>query len=225
MPSQFVDIILLAMIAGFIAFRLYSVLGRRTGNERTPEEQQVRVPDAARAKTQTPTQAKDNVITLPERGTTAAAPSTPVARALMDIKLADRSFDEQKFMEGARAAHEMIVTAFAKGDRETLQPLVADDVFAAFESAIKGREERNERVDFTFVGLNTARISAAEMKGKTAEVTVTFESDVIHAAYDPNGRLVEGEAKAPNRVTDIWTFARDTKARDPNWTLVATAGG
>ncbi len=220
MPSQFVDIILLAMIAGFIAFRLYSALGRRTGNERTPEEQ-VRVPDAARANAS----AKDNVIPLPERGATVAAPSTPVARALMDIKLADRSFDEQKFVEGARAAHEMIVTAFAKGDRATLEPLVADDVFAAFDSAIKGREQRNERVDFTFVGLNTARISGAEMKGKTAEVTVTFESDVIQAVYDPNGRLVEGEAKTPNRVTDIWTFARDTKARDPNWTLVATAGG
>ena len=222
MPSQLLDIILLAMIAGFIAFRLYSVLGRRTGHERAPEEPPVGLPEAARVK-QAP--AKDNVISVPERGSAQSAPASLLSRALMDIKLADRSFDDVRFTQGARAAHEMIVTAFAKGDRETLRPLVNDDVYGAFESAIKGREERGERVDFTLAALKSARLSGAEMKGRTAEVTMTFESDVILAVYDPNGRLVEGDAKAPNQVTDIWTFARDTKSRDPNWTLVATAGG
>ena len=218
MPTQFFDIILLAMIAGFIAFRLYSVLGRRTGHERSPEEQ-VRVADAVRGKKPA---ASENVVTLPERTGAAAANAGPVARGLMDIKLADRSFDEETFLQGARAAHEMIVTAFAKSDRDTLRPLVNDDVFSAFDGAIRGREQRNERVDFTFVGLKSARLTGAEMKGRTAELTVAFESEIILAGYDEAGRLIEGEAKTPHIVTDVWTFARDTKARDPNWELVAT---
>ena len=93
---------------------------------------------------------------------------------------------------------------------------------AAFDSAIRAREERKERVDFSFEGLKSAQLTGAEMKGKTAEVSVSFESDVILAGYDPHGRLIEGEARTPHRVTDLWTFARDTKSRDPNWTLVAT---
>jgi predicted lipid-binding transport protein (Tim44 family) len=219
MPTQFFDIILLAMIAGFIAFRLYTVLGRRTGHERSPDEQ-VRVPEPSRAKKPV---AKDNVVTLPERASSGtAAAAGPAARGMMDIKLADRTFDDQRFLEGARAAHEMIVTAYAKGDRETLRPLVNDDVYGAFEGGIQGREQRKERVDFEFVRLKSARVTGAELKGRTAEVTVAFESEIILAAYDQSGRLIEGEPGTPHTVTDIWTFARDTKARDPNWTLVAT---
>src|SRR3954470_8903448 len=98
MSTQFFDIILLAMIAAFIAFRLYSVLGRRTGHERSPDE--VRVPDSPRAKqAPQPTLAKDNVVTLPERQSAGAAASNPAARGMMDVKLADRSFDEGKFLE------------------------------------------------------------------------------------------------------------------------------
>jgi predicted lipid-binding transport protein (Tim44 family) len=219
MPTQFIDILLLAMVAGFVAFRLYTVLGRRTGHERSPEDAQVRVPDPVRAKKPA---AKDNVVTLPERGSSSAAAASPLARGMMDIKLADRGFDEEKFLQGARAAHEMIVTAYAKGDRETLRPLVNDDVFGAFEGGIRGREQRKERVDFEFVRLKSSRISGAEMKGRMAEVTVALESEIILAAYDQTGHLIEGEPKTPHTVTDVWTFARDTKSRDPNWSLVAT---
>lgn len=230
MPTQFFDIILLAMIAAFVAFRLYSVLGRRTGHERSPDEvrdtvigrRSERAADAVGAKNPP---AKDNIVTLPERPAQSTVGATPVARGLMDIKLKDRRFDEDSFMQGARAAHEMIVTAFARSDRETLRPLVSDDVYAAFEGAMAGREQRNERVDFSFEGLKGAGITGAELKDQIAEVTVAFESDIILAAYDPHGRLVEGDPKHPHRVTDIWTFARDLKSRDPNWTLVATSSG
>jgi len=139
----------------------------------------------------------------------------------MDVKLADRSFDEKRFMEGARAAYEMIVTAFARGDRDTLRGLVSDDVFATFDKAISGRE----RGDFTFVGLKSARITGAELKDKATEITVSFESKIVMAAYDSTGTLIEDDAQTPNAVTDIWTFARRTNARDPNWTLVGTATG
>jgi predicted lipid-binding transport protein (Tim44 family) len=226
MGTELFDIILLGLLAGFIAFRLYSVLGRRTGHERTRDDQ-LRMPDGAETNPK-PAASKDNVVTLPERtaqGGTSTSGANPMARALMDIKLADRNFDTERFLSGARQAYEMIVTAFARGERDVLRPLLSDDVFETFERAIKSREARNVRVDFTFLKLKSARVSGAEMKGRSAEVTVTFESEVMMAGYDPSGALVEGDAKIPHSVTDIWTFARDTGSRDPNWALVATASG
>jgi predicted lipid-binding transport protein (Tim44 family) len=224
--TGFFDIILLGLLAGFIAFRLYSVLGRRTGHERTREEQ-LRMPDGAETNPK-PAASKDNVVTLPDRPTASGASmagASPLARALIDIKLADRNFDTERFLSGARAAYEVIVTSFARGERDALRPLLSDDVFETFERAIKSREARQVRVDFTFLKLKSGRVSGAELKGNTAEVTVTFESEVMMAGYDPSGTLVEGDAKAPHNVIDIWTFARDTSSRDPNWTLVATASG
>jgi predicted lipid-binding transport protein (Tim44 family) len=148
-----------------------------------------------------------------------------LTRALMDVKLVDRTFDNDRFLSGARSAYEMIVTAFARGEREVLRPLLSDDVFDTFNKAIKSREAKKERVDFTFLKLKSARISGAELKGRMADITVTFESEVMMAGYDPSGALIEGDAKTPHSVTDIWTFARDTSASDPNWLLVATASG
>ena len=226
MGTELFDIILLGLLAGFIAFRLYSVLGRRTGHERARDEQ-LRMPDGAETNPK-PAPSKDNVVALPERPAQAGTGSsglTPLARALLDIKLVDRNFDTERFASGARQAYEMIVTAFARGERDVLRPLLSEDVFETFERAIKSREARNIRVDFTFLKLKGSRISGAEMKGRTAEVTVTFESEVMMAGYDPSGALVEGDAKTPHSVTDIWTFARDTSSRDPNWALVATASG
>jgi predicted lipid-binding transport protein (Tim44 family) len=221
---QFLDIILFGLLAGFIAFRLYSVLGRRTGHERTRDEQ-LRLPDGAQPNPKAPP-AKDNVVTLPERpGVSSASAAGPLARGLLDIKLADRGFDGERFLSGARAAYEMIVTAFAHGERDTLRPLLSDEVFEAFDKAIKAREAKKERVDFTFLSLKSARITGAEMKGRMADVTVTFESDVMMAGYDPQGTLIEGDAQTPRKVTEIWTFARDTHSTDPNWSLVATASG
>jgi predicted lipid-binding transport protein (Tim44 family) len=221
---QFLDIILFGLLAGFIAFRLYSVLGRRTGHERTRDEQ-LHLPDGAQPNPKAPP-AKDNVVTLPERpGTSGASTAGPLARALLDIKLSDRSFDSDRFLAGARTAYEMIVTAFAHGERETLRPLLSDEVFDAFDKAIKAREAKKERVEFTFLSLKSARITGAEMKGRMADVTVTFESEVMMAGYDPQGALIEGDATTPRKATEIWTFARDTHSNDPNWHLIATASG
>jgi len=222
---EFFNVVLLGLLAGFIAFRLYSVLGRRTGHERSPDDQ-LRMPDGARPNPKAPQpQAKDNVVNLPERAASSgvgAAAAGPLARALMDIKLADRGFDSEKFLAGARSAYEMIVTAFARGERDRLRPLLSDEVFEAFERAIKGREGKKERVEFTFLSLKSARLTGAEMKGRTAEIAVTFESEVMMAGYDPSGALIEGDPATPHRVTEVWTFARDTRANDPNWMLIAT---
>ena len=221
MPSfPFLDIILLAMAAGFLLFRLYSVLGRRTGNERRHDDLS-RVPDSAEPQkdiTKTPGATARNT------GTEQPA-SGPVARALLEIKLADRSFDSAGFMTGARAAYEMIVTAFAHGDRAGLKPLLSDEVFATFESSIRAREERKQRVEFRFIALHSARITGAEMAGRTGEITVTFDSEFSMVTFDEAGAIVDGDPKSPHTVTDIWTFARDSRAYNPNWSLVATASG
>jgi predicted lipid-binding transport protein (Tim44 family) len=214
--GQFFDVVILALLAGFIAFRLYSVLGRRTGNERTP--------DAAHSNPQPA--AKENVRTLPDRSAGSAA--TPIggtsslSRALLDIKLYDRGFDTEHFMSGARAAYEMIVTAFAHGERNVLKPLLSPEVFDAFDHAIKQRETKKERVEFTFLSLKSARITAAEVKGQTAEITIAFNSQVMLAGYDPNGALVEGDGKTPQDIVEYWTFARDVRSSNPNWTLIST---
>ena len=117
----------------------------------------------------------------------------------------------------------MIVTAFARGERDVLRPLLSDEVFDAFEHAIKDREAKKERVEFTFLSLKSARITAAEMKGQTAEITVAFNSQVMLAGYDPNGNLIEGDAKAPRDIVEYWTFARETRSSNPNWILVSTS--
>ena len=219
---QFADVVILAVLAGFIAFRLYSVLGRRTGNERTRDDQ-LRMPDA---RTSPKPAAKDNVVALPERSAspgTATGNAAPVSRALLDIKLHDRNFDSDHFLSGARAAYEMIVTAFARGERDVLRPLLSDEVFETFEHAIKEREAKKERVEFTFLSLKSARITAAELKGQTAEVTVAFNSQVMLAGYDPGGALIEGDANTPHDIVEYWTFARDTRSGNPNWSLVSTS--
>ncbi len=237
MPGfPYLDLVILAMVAGFILFKLYTVLGRRTGTERTPEERMQDRIALSRMPRPKPSPSdmsvKDNVIPLPE-STRAVPPdanvdtalSAPVARAILDIKLADRRFDTANFLTGARAAYEMIVTAFAKSDRDTLHSLVSDEVFGTFDTVLKTRESKNEKVDFTFVGLKSARITNAEMQGRTADVTVTFDAEFILAGYDAEGTLIEGDPKVPHRVTEVWTFARETNSGNPNWTLVGTAGG
>jgi predicted lipid-binding transport protein (Tim44 family) len=219
--SQLLDIVLIATVAAIILFRLYTVLGRRTGHERPPQEN-YRLsgnPPAAPA--------DDNVVALP--GTKRAdliddKPADPVARGLLDIKLADKTFETEHFLSGARSAYEMIVTAFANGDRATLRPLLSEEVYKAFNDAIAARETRNEKIAFTFVGFKDAKIVQAALKARIAEITVAFGAQFISATSDAGGQVVEGDAKSVRDVTDVWTFSRDARARDPNWMLVTTSG-
>jgi predicted lipid-binding transport protein (Tim44 family) len=225
MPNgQFFDILLFAVVAGVILFRLYTVLGRRTGNERPPQESYRLSGRTPAADSSAP---PDNVVPLPVAARTAqpaGAPADPVARGLLDIKLADRGFETEHFIAGARSAYELIVTAFARGDRAQLKPLLSDEVFAAFGQVISGRETRKETIAFTFVGFKDVKIVHAAMKGRSAEITLAFGSQFISATSDSNGAVLTGDSKSVRDVTDVWTFARDVRARDPNWLLVATSG-
>ena len=220
--SQLLYILVIAMVAGVVLFRLYSVLGRRTGNEREPGVKW-RFGRLPRAPEPAPV---DNVIPLPVAPRVGAeAPDDPVARGLLDIKLADKDFETEHFMAGARHAYEMIVTAYASGDRATLQPLLSDEVHAAFETVMKAREARSEKVNFTFVGFKSVKITHAGLKGRTAEITLEFAAQYISSTVNDTGQLVDGDTKSVRDVVDVWSFARDVRASDPNWTLVATTGG
>ncbi|MCC2113637.1 MAG: Tim44 domain-containing protein, partial [Hyphomicrobiales bacterium] len=116
----------------------------------------------------------------------------------------------------------MIVTAFAEGDRRTLKQLLSREVFDGFVGAIADRESRGGTVESTFIGIDKAEIVEAEMRGRTANITVRFVSQLISATRDKSGAVIDGDPNAIADVTDIWTFSRDTNSRDPNWKLVAT---
>lgn len=233
----FVDIttIIFLAIAVVVFLRLRNVLGRRTGSERPPFDPYSRRESPANAP-------GDKVIDLPRRAAErngAAAPAevaavtaerfkrvAPEGSSLNDglkaIALADRSFDLDEFIGGAKAAYEMIVTAFAEGDRKTLRQLLSKEVYDGFVAAITQREERGETIEFRFVGIDKAEITAAGVKGTTAQVTVRFLSKLISATRDKDGAVVDGDPVHVGDVTDVWTFARETNSRDPNWKLVAT---
>ena len=231
MGAAEIEILFLAGIAAFIGYRIYTVLGRRTGNEPPPVSRR----ESIEPRRQSSSKGEDNVIALPRARE--AAPvrprhsvlnsidaNSPVAAGLNAIRGDDPDFDADAFVEGAKVAHEMIVKAYADGDRAQLRPLLADDVLQSFEGAISAREKAGYRVEFGFVGLKSATLEDARLKGRVSEITVKFVSELITATRDAAGVVVEGAAGVVREVTDIWTFARDTRSADPNWKLVATAG-
>jgi predicted lipid-binding transport protein (Tim44 family) len=229
-----ISTIVLLAVAVLIFIKLRSVLGQRTGRERPPYDP-YSAPDPVR------NAPGDKVIPLPQRTSETAKPAEPsepvdryagiampgsaVARGLDAIMAADKSFDAKHFIAGARSAYEMIVTAYAEGDRRALKNLLAREVYDGFEAVIREREARGETAETRFVSIDTTDITAAELRAKTAQITLRFVSQLVSATRDRNGNVIDGSADKVTSVTDVWTFARDVTARDPNWKLVATEAG
>lgn len=223
----FIDFIVLGGLAAFIIWRLYGVLGRREGHENpTDLFSGRRAPADQRG-------GNDNVVQMPgnpDRAVSAdlasAAPEgSDLAEALMEVQLADRRFDVSSFVAGARQAYEMIVTAFAAGDRRELRGLLSDEVYDDFDSALRAREDEGQTVETTFIGIDDAEFTAAGMRGRMAEVTIRFVSEIISLTKNNDGVVIEGDPTTIRKVTDVWTFARDTSSTDPNWLLIATDEG
>jgi predicted lipid-binding transport protein (Tim44 family) len=208
--NQLLIVVLAATVAGILFARLYGVFGRRTGTEREAPERYTRVGGA------------------PVTAAPVAAPvvvaSDPVSRGLMDIHIADRAFEKEKFLTGARQAYETVVTAFARNDREALRPLLSPEVFAAFDTEMTGREQRGETTSFKFSGFRDTHVTHAELKDRTAEIAVSFAAQFISATMDASGQTIAGDPVAVRDVVDDWTFSRDVASSDPNWTLVGTVG-
>jgi predicted lipid-binding transport protein (Tim44 family) len=236
--------IIFLALAVFIFLRLRSVLGQRTGRERPPYD-----PYSARDAMRP---ASEKVVALPNRATEQAknsgekpaeqtepekvadsgdrwkdiaAPGSPQFAGLNAIVAADPAFDAKQFLAGARGAYEMIVNAFAEGDRRSLKGLLSKEVYDGFESAIAEREQRGEKVESRFVAIDKADIAAAELRGRVAQITVKFSSQLVTATRNKAGEVIDGSAEKVTDVTDSWTFARDVSSRDPNWKLVATEPG
>jgi predicted lipid-binding transport protein (Tim44 family) len=214
--SQYVDIILFAMIAGFLVFRLFSVLGRRTGLERRRDPFARRVSDKVMASPK-----RDKPALVP---TLVVPPADTVAAGLAALRRADPGFDASHFIEGARAAFALIVDAFARGDAAALRPLLSPDVHRAFATAIEQRQAAGETLETRILRIDDVDIVRAGVDGHMAHVTVKFISQQINVTRAREGSVVDGDPEHPSEKIDTWTFARDMQSSDPNWVLVATGG-
>ncbi len=243
------EILFFAIVAAFLGWRLYSVLGRRTGHEKRFDpfgrsDAPTSLPDREASGRDA---ARDNVRRLPEPASgpdrahdrpvdrnaererrkieaAIAGVAGDVRRSLDEIHAADPKFDPVDFLSGARVAFEMILNAFAKGDAKALRPLLSDQVHENFNGAIEERNRNRQRLETTLVGILSADIVDAEFAKDTSEarVSVKFVSQQISVTKDQEGRIVDGDPSEVANITDVWTFQRQVKSRDPNWVLVGT---
>ncbi len=230
--------IIFLALAVFIFLRLRSVLGQKTGRERPPYDpvstREAMRPTGNDKVVALPTRNNETAVRPTETGEAAEAgnrwqdiaePGTPAAAGLDAIAGSDPHFDAKAFVAGARQAYEMVVTAFAEGDRKQLKNLLSREVYDGFDAAIREREQRGETAESRFVSIDKAEIVNAEARGKTAQITLRFVSQIISATRDKSGAVIDGSDEKMIEVIDVWTFARDVSSRDPNWKLVATESG
>lgn len=219
MGSQVIQIIILAAVALFLVLRLRSVLGTRDGFEGQPKAGNLK--DAIR---------DDRNFEVIDGGGTDpdisdyADPDSETGRALAAIKGAEPEFSVGDFAHGARQAYEMIIMAFENGDLETLEGLLAPDVYASFAEAVRARQEKNLVVDAGFVGVREVKLSEAHFDEETrqADITMRFVGELTSVVRDREGKIVEGSPNKIRRQKDVWTFSRVMGSDDPNWILVAT---
>lgn len=224
------SIIVFVALAVFVGWRLYSVLGTRPDRDPSAPPAPSRFAPRDVTPPPPPPARDEQVIDVEpiekappaERWKGVAEPDTPLARALDAVAGIESDFDVKFFLNGSKAAYEAIVMAFATGDRSTLKDLLSRDVFENFSHAIAEREKRGETVENTFVSLDKAILQDAQLKGRTGQMTVRFESQLITVTRDANGKVVDGAADKVVTVNDVWTFARELGSRDPVWRLIAT---
>jgi predicted lipid-binding transport protein (Tim44 family) len=209
-------VIILAMVAAFLALRLYSVLGKRTGHDPRP---------LARA-------ADDRSLPLtiprppePAAETRETGPRAIEPRAeqgLRAVVAGEPGFDVGRFIEGAQAAYRMTLEAFWRGDEQTLDDLCTPEVRDAFVGEIKAREERGETLDNRLVRIERAQIVETSVQGREARITVRFDADIAAVTRDADGNVIAGSLTDAVETHDIWTFTRTLKSSDPNWKLADT---
>tara|TARA_Y100000991_G_scaffold214584_1_gene202686 strand:+ start:502 stop:1116 length:615 start_codon:yes stop_codon:yes gene_type:complete len=197
---QYLDILILAIIAGIVLLRLRSVLGRRTGHEKT---------DKSSFNYETPQQAQtEKVIEIKPKGD---VPSRE-----------DSWFDKDDFLKGASNAYETIVTNFENGNKEALKPLLSSDVMDSFSSVIDDRNNKNESVEFNFIGIEKSEIVHKDLKKNPMEVSVRFISEMITCIKNSKDEVISGSLNQVQKITDVWTFEKNQKSKGSNWLLAAT---
>ncbi len=225
---MYFDILIFAAVAAFLVYRLMSVLGTRHGGERQRDN-----PFTAAE----PAQRRDDAGVIVDVEAKPFTPRTLVTEGMIDealnkdgrietglaeIASADARFDLPGFMRGARAAFELIVTSYTRGDLETLRPLLSPKLFADFSAGVKAREAAGHRAEITIHRITKAHVTEAHLGGTMAYVTVDFDVEETTVTRDEGGNVVDGNPDRIFSVEDIWTFSRDTRASNPNWTLIET---
>jgi len=214
-----VDLVLFGMIAAFLVLRLRSILGRRTGFERPPAQNFQPPPGTAAGPI---IEGRAEPVPAPTRPV--PDPASPLGGTLARMKTIDRNFDPATFLAGAEKAFEMVVAAFAAGDRAGFRNLVGDEVFQSFDLAISAREQAGHTQVSEIKSIEGATIENAALRGSVAQVIVRFVSDQISMTKDHTGQPVAG-TDAVTEITDLWTFERDLSSRDPTWRLTAVNSG
>ena len=192
---EYLDIILLAIIAGFIILRLRGILGRRTGHEK-----------------------KDFRDLLGKKVTQSGSEKKVVN--LSSGKL--DNIAKEQFIKGAKEAYEMIITSFAEGDKKALKPLLNKKIFQNFSDEIDYRKKENLKSELTFVGVKSAEIKNFEKKDNNYTFTVNFVSEIITCKKDKNNKIIEGNPDIIKTVNDVWKFSKNMWSSNPNWYLVET---
>lgn len=211
-------IVILALVAGFLALRLYSVLGKRTGHEQQPAPLQA--DDRPKVSVLQPRPAADGAVDTARLAQGLIAPEAEAGvRALI---AADRRFDVPQFVDGAKSAYRMVLEAFWRGDRDELAYLCDADVLASFEEAIAAREAQGHVLDNRLVRIDKAQISEAGVNGRIAHVSMRFDADIAAVTRDKDGNVVAGSLTDAVPTHDVWTFSRDIRSTDPNWKLTET---
>ncbi|MGO8737918.1 Tim44/TimA family putative adaptor protein [Rhodoblastus sp.] len=206
-------IVIFALLALFILWKLRSVLGARTGYEQRNDFSAVSQPAAS---SQPP-------VVLDARWQDFAERGSPVWDGLDAIAKAQPGFDAGAFLDGAREAYKMVVRAFSVGDEATLRSLASDEVYGSFKTALAERAQRGETVETNFVAFNGVKLVSATVDAVGARVAVRFDTEFVTVTRDKAGQVVEGDPEKPQEIIDVWTFARRHDVSGPNWLLVATA--
>ena len=198
---QYIDILILAIIAGIVLLRLRSVLGRRTGHEKT---------DKTSYNYETPQTAQEEKV-------------VPIEPQTSSSKREDGWFDNDDFLRGAANAYETIVTNFENGNKDALKPLLSDDVLNSFSSVIDERNSKNETVEFNFIGIEKSEIVHKDLKKNPMEVTVRFISEMITCIKNSKDEVISGSLNQVQKITDVWTFEKLKDKKSSNWLLTATS--
>lgn len=212
-----VDLVLFGMIAAFLVLRLRSILGRRTGFERPEPRAQA---DLRRQPEGPVIEGRAEPVAEPAMPRILPDPASPVGQTFSRMRGVDSGFDPGRFLAGAQAAFRLIVGAYAEGRRDTLRPLLGEEVWRAFDASIAAREAAGESQRNDIRAIRETPIEDAALRGTIADITVRFVSDQVNLTLGRDGQPVTG-TDAVTEITDIWTFERDLAARDPTWRLVS----
>lgn len=223
---QFADIIILALIAGFIALRLRNTLGKDVGHR----------PDTTKLRRQMGKDLEERVISMPgvnapidektqivvQEDKAYDALDDALKSKIDDVKAQKPEFNLSEFIEGSKGAFEWVVKAFNDGDKTTLKQLLSKDVYKEFEDAMIDNMASPAKADTTLVSIDAAELEDAQIKGKSVLITMKFISDQIHIFRNEKGEVISGNASDITRVEDDWVFEQSVKSRDPNWTIIDT---